>query len=195
MGQALGAQVEYRHRSDKRLEAIYSYRDENRKLVKQVLRYPGKRFSQRRPADHGGWIPDISGVKPILYNLPLVRKASMVCICEGEKDCDNFMSLELHPMQGGSIAPTTSGGADSWVDELADELRGKLVVLMPDDDEPGKRFAEKVAASLDLRGIEYRTVTFGEEGAKDLSEFLEKEYDEGHFIDRVGADWLSLGLE
>lgn len=191
MGQALGEQVVFRD-PDSNAEAIYAYHDVNGKLVKEVIRYPGKRFLQRRPAPHGGRIWGTSGVKPILYNLVRVQFSQTVCICEGEKDCDTFNGLSLHSTLSGDMVATTSGGADSWHDKLADDLRGKRVILMPDGDEAGARFAEKVAASLQQRGIEHRIVTFREAGAKDISEFIDAGHSKEELVEKVGRDWLSV---
>jgi DNA primase len=191
IGRALGAQVVFRD-PDSKAEAIYDYRDANGNLVKQVLRYPGKRFLQRRRDRNGSLIWDTEGVGPILYNLMRVQLANTVCICEGEKDCDTFNGLSLHPASGGDVIATTSGGAESWHDQLADELRGKRIVLMPDDDEAGARFAENVAASLLQRGILYRTVTFGDVGAKDLSDFLALGRGREEVVERIGGDWVSV---
>lgn len=191
IGRALGEEVVFRE-PDRNAEAIYSYHDANDKLVKQVVRYPDKRFAQRRPASEGGWIWNINGNRPILYNLMRVQLATIVCICEGEKDCDSFNSLSLHSAEGGDVVATTSGGADSWQDVLADELRGKRIILMPDDDEAGARFAENIAASLVQRGIEYRTVSFHDAGVKDLSDFLASGHGSEELVERVGRDWLSV---
>lgn len=51
-------------------DAIYNYTDEVGQLLFQVLRYPDKHFWQRRPNGKGGWIPNTSGVRKVLYCLP-----------------------------------------------------------------------------------------------------------------------------
>lgn len=192
MGRRVGEQVVYRD-PDENAEAIYSYYRENGKLVKQVLRCPGKRFLQRRPASGGGWIWNLDGIPPMLYNLHRLQNARVVCICEGEKDCEIFDRLSLHSALGGDVVPTTSGGVESWHDELADALRGKQVILMPDDDVPGATYAEKVAASLRLRDMEPRIVSFHDDGAKDLSEFIEAGHTADELVERIGSDWVAVG--
>jgi hypothetical protein len=76
-------EVEY-HDPDSKAEAIYSYLDTQGKLVKQVLRYPGKRFAQRRLTP-SGWAWNTRGVRPILYNFLHLEFAHTVVITEGEK--------------------------------------------------------------------------------------------------------------
>ena len=65
-----------------------------------------------------------------------------VFVVEGEKDADNLAKLGLrddNPM-----------GAGKWRKEYAEHLRGRDVVILPDNDEPG-RAAKTVADSL--RGV------------------------------------------
>ncbi|SHF60816.1 IclR helix-turn-helix domain-containing protein [Desulfofundulus australicus DSM 11792] len=126
-------------------EAIYPYVDEQGKLLFEVLRYPGKRFAQRRPDRAGGWVYNLQGVRRVLYKLPevlaAVREGRTVFLVEGEKDCDNLTRLGL-------TATTAPGGAGKWRPEYSEFLRGADVVLLPDNDLPGRKHAEQVAHSL-----------------------------------------------
>jgi len=131
--------------------ATYDYTDEDGKLLYQVIRKPGKKFSQRRPDGSGGWIYNLRGVERIPYRLSEVVKAvkagKVVFIVEGEKDADNLKSLGL-------VATCNSGGAGKWLDPLSAHLvhfNGADVVILPDNDKPGRNHAEAVARSL--RGI------------------------------------------
>lgn len=188
LAKANGQEFEF-HPPDKQTEAIYDYRDKNGDLLKQVLRYPNKRFSQRRLGKNG-WVWNVSKVKPTLYNLHRLQYASTVCFCEGEKDCDAVMKLALEDADGLDVVAVTSGGSDSWNDSLADALSDKRVVLMPDDDEPGAVFAEKVTESLNNRGIEPRIIRFTDVGAKDISDFLAGGHSKEELAARIGTDWI-----
>lgn len=77
-----------------------------------------------------------------LYHLPELPEADLVIVCEGEKATDAARSL-------GFVATTPPNGADS--PHLADwsVLAGKMVILWPDNDEPGEDFAMAVHAILD----------------------------------------------
>lgn len=125
--------------------AIYRYVDEEGKLVYEVLRFPGKRFLQRRPGKGGEWIYNLQGVRRVLYRLPevltAVREGRTIFLVEGEKDCDNLTRLGL-------TATTNPGGAGKWLTEYNECLRGANVIIIPDNDETGRRHAEQVAASL-----------------------------------------------
>lgn len=129
-------------------EAIYRYHDEDGKLLYEVLRMPGKQFRQRRPDGKGGWIWRLDGVRRVLYRLPpvleAVKRGETVYIVEGEKDADRLSSLGL-------TATTSPGGAGKWQDEYTQALRGAYVVILPDNDEPGREHARKVAEAL--RGV------------------------------------------
>jgi DNA primase len=187
IGRALGQDLQYREPESDAV-AVYPYHDTNGNLVKKVLRFSGKRFVQRCPDSRRR----VCELGPMLYNLDRLQFAQVICICEGEKDCETFDGLALHSAQGGDVVPTTSGSADSWHDELADALRGKRVILMPDDDPPGARYAENVAASLWRRGIQSRIVRFRDTGAKDLSDFIETGHSKEELVDRIGGDWVSV---
>jgi DNA primase len=119
------------------------------------------------------------------------RPWDTVVICEGEKDCEAVMALSLWTVDGGELIATTSGGANSWQDQFADELCGKRIVVMPDNDEAGALYADHIIASLLRRGIEHRVVSFGDGGAKDVSQFLEDGGSRDQLMTRMGADWVA----
>jgi hypothetical protein len=84
------------------VDDIYDYLDERGRLLFQVLRYRPKGFRQRRPDPKrpGGWIWNLDGVRPVLYNLPTVQYALEtgdipVFVCEGEKDADRLAQVHL----------------------------------------------------------------------------------------------------
>jgi CTP-dependent riboflavin kinase len=190
---ARGQKAEFR-RPDKDAIAIYKYRNRKGFLVKEVLRFPndeqGKKvFSQRRPVP-GGYVYSLEGIPPLLYSARRLDGADSVCIVEGEKDADTVTSLSLMGRHDPVIG-VTSGGADSWSPILARELRNMRVVLMPDDDEPGSRYAERVRASLEAEGIEYRIVNFAGTGAKDVTEFV-TDHTVRDLVRLVGSDWIRL---
>lgn len=182
-------EVEY-HDPDSKAQAIYSYHDSQGKLVKQVLRYPDKKFAQRRPGSTG-WVWDIKRVKPILYNLPRLEFARTVVITEGEKDADRVNSLKLTDASGSEILATTSGNSDSWSDAFAEALRRKRVVVMPDSDAAGEGCKEQVVTSLEKRAIPHCVVTF--DGFKDVSEYLDAGHTGEELAQRIAEEWTKNG--
>jgi len=126
-------------------EAVYRYLDEQGELLFEVVRFPGKDFRQRRPDGNGGWVWGLKGVRRVLYRLPevlaAVREGRTVFVAEGEKDADNLTALGL-------TATTAPMGAGKWQPEYGEALRGARVVILPDNDEPGRKHAEAVAKAL-----------------------------------------------
>jgi hypothetical protein len=191
MAEVNGQVVEFRE-PDSTAEAIYSYRDSKGKLIKQVLRRPGKDFVQRRPVKGGkDWdYFNVCRLQPTLYNLQWFSSADVVCLCEGEKDADTITKLRLYSPSGGGVFGSTSGGSSSWQDSLADDLKGKKVVVMPDFDEAGKRYCAEIIKSLEARDIEYVVVSFGDTGAKDVTDFIKQGGTREELVGRIGRDWV-----
>jgi len=119
----------------------YDYTDEAGTLLFQVCRYEPKTFKQRVPDGKGGWRYNLNGTRRVLYNLPEVLKAETVLFLEGEKDVETAREL-------GIPATTSPMGASSWRDEYTESLKGKTVILCPDNDQAGRDFMLKVGASL-----------------------------------------------
>jgi hypothetical protein len=121
--------------------ATYDYLDENGVLLFQVVRFEPKDFRPRRPDGRF----TLEGVRRVLYRLPELRRAvadgRIVYVCEGEKDADNVHKL-------GFAATTNAGGANKWRDEYTVSLRGADVVLLPHNDDPGRKHGDVVAAAL-----------------------------------------------
>lgn len=110
-------------------------------LLYQAVRMEPKSFRQRRPDGKGGWIWNMQNVDKVLYRLPEVLQAGLVVVVEGEKDADNLFNLGL-------TTTTNVGGAGKWQHEYSVPLKGKDVAILPDNDEPGRNHAEKVAGML-----------------------------------------------
>ena len=144
----------------------YPYQDEAGKLLYEQVRFDPKDFRFRRPDGTGGWIWNLQGVKKVLYHLPEVLAGDEVVITEGEKDADLLHSWGL-------VSTCNPGGAGKWTDEYSQVLTGKKVVVLQDDDEPGRKHAEQVAASVAQYAAEVKLMP-PFQAAKDVSEWAEK---------------------
>ena len=125
----------------------YDYQDESGTLLFQVCRLDPKDFRQRRPDGRGGFEWTTKGTRKVLYRLPELLTADPlqpVFIVEGEKDADRLRAMGL-------VATCNPGGAGKWKSEYAESLRGRHVVILPDNDKTGREHAEHVARSL--RGV------------------------------------------
>ncbi|MBI4643654.1 MAG: hypothetical protein HY743_07980, partial [Deltaproteobacteria bacterium] len=100
-----------------------------------------KSFRQRRPDGAGGWVWKMTGVKLVPYHLPEIQKADTIFICEGEKDADNLIRLGL-------TATCNPMGAGKWRETYNGHFQGKQVVILPDNDDPGRKHAQDVARNL-----------------------------------------------
>jgi putative DNA primase/helicase len=137
--------------------ASYDYRDASGALVFQALRLEPKGFRQRRPDGDGGWIWSVKGIKPIPYRLPEILAATKpvedevgiitppVIVVEGEKDADRLWSLDIP-------ATCNAAGAEKWTRGHSEAIAGKPVVIIPDNDAPGRKHAEKVAKHCKAAG-------------------------------------------
>lgn len=126
------------------IEATYDYQNADGKLLFQVVRRQPKNFFQRQPDGNGGWANNLKDVQRVLYRLPELLNADRnkpIFICEGEKDVDRLISLGL-------AATTNSGGVKKWRAGYNTTLKDRNVVILPDNDPPGKQHAEQVLESL-----------------------------------------------
>jgi putative DNA primase/helicase len=142
--------------SKKEIECVYDYCDANGKLIYQAVRYKPKDFRQRQPDGKGGWIWNMKGVKPVPFKLPHVLSAikndEFIFIAEGEKDCNNLAALGL-------TATCNHGGAGKWRASHSKWFKaGAKVVVLPDNDEPGREHASKVARQLHDRGCKVKVI-------------------------------------
>jgi 5S rRNA maturation endonuclease (ribonuclease M5) len=127
--------------------ATYDYTDEHGALLFQVLRKAGKQFPQRRPDGLGGWTWNLNGTARVLYRLPNLANDDAdrtVYVVEGEKDVEALERL-------GHLATCNPMGAGKWgavAVSARHHLRGRDVVVIADADEPGRKHARDVEASL-----------------------------------------------
>jgi 5S rRNA maturation endonuclease (ribonuclease M5) len=140
--------------------AIYTYHDAQGRVVFEKLRYEPKRFVQRHPISEGRYEYKLDGVEKPLYRLPELLTANEILVCEGEKDCDNVLAaFPERATDNIRIAATTNfGGAGKWSEEDSRYFAGKRVVILPDNDEPGRRHAEIVARSVQKFAVGVKVV-------------------------------------
>ena len=131
--------------------AVYDYRD-----AAGVVRYrkrriePGrdgraKEFSFAHPRPNGTEAPGRGDAPPLLYGLDRLAAApadETVFVVEGEKCCDALAAWGLVAICN------DSGAAGKWPEGHSEFFQGRTVVILPDHDEPGEKYAAKVAAAL-----------------------------------------------
>lgn len=161
------------HRTRERI--FYTYRDESEAVlfrVERIERATKKDFYSSRPDGRGGWETRpgcLDGVRRVLFRLPELLAADplhVVYIPEGEKDVLGLVGRGL-------VATTNPHGAGKWRDEYSPMLAGRHVVILPDNDEPGRAHAESIARSLSGIAASVRVLELPGLGPKgDVSDWL-----------------------
>lgn len=193
-----------------KVTAEYFYTDEHGEILYRVQRVePGKNgkskeFRQARPHPIDGcWVTGISAgfyrkrgdewravkddhkdgddelpeVRRVLFALPDILATDTVYVVEGEKDCLTLRSL-------GFLATTNSGGASNkWLPEYSEALRGKRVVILPDQDEPGRKRGGVIAEAL--KGIAAQVAVFDVPKGKDVTDWFDA--DSASITDRLAG--------
>lgn len=146
--QSLGREIR-QEREHLRQTAEYVYQDEAGLPLCRVVRKEAGTNSNRRKQfvqyrwSNGKWTAGVDGVRRVPYRLPKLLNAQEVFLVEGEKDVE---SLELF----GLVASCNSGGSGSTklYKEWTSIFAGKDIVIIPDNDLPGRKHAAGVAEAL-----------------------------------------------
>jgi hypothetical protein len=116
---------------------------------------------------------NIKGVRLVIYRLPAVmegvHEGRTIYLVEGEKNADSINAIE-----GNHVATTAPMGAGKWRAEYNEFLRGAIVVIVADKDEPGRKHARDIAA---LKGIaKSLRVVEAADGCHDATDHLNAGY-------------------
>ncbi|MEW6351994.1 MAG: DUF927 domain-containing protein [Thermodesulfobacteriota bacterium] len=152
---------------------LYVYRDRDQSPLVLVVRTQDKDFRQYRSVGPDQWKTGLGDTKRVLYRLPelldAVKAGRRIFLVEGEKDVENLVAIGLD-------ATCNPMGAGKWRAEYNESLRGASVIILPDNDGPGRNHAHQVASALTGIAREVRLV--------DLPDLLPK----GDV-----SDWLAAG--
>ena len=134
--------------------ASWDYHDEQNELVGVVVRFETEAGKECRPVsldrDRGRWVLGAMPSPRPLYGLGELRtldKGSTVYVCEGEKAADAARSLGLN-------ATTSVGGSNAPHFANWHPLAQMPVVVIPDHDEAGEKYASAVTRQLQEVGAE-----------------------------------------
>jgi hypothetical protein len=123
--------------------ASWDYHDSTGEPVGVIVRWDrpdGKDIRPvRRDGDH--WVIGGMAAPRPLYRLPNLANAPQVFVCEGEKAADAARSIGL-------VSTTSPHGANSAAKADWRPLAGKEVVIVPDNDDAGRKYANDVARIL-----------------------------------------------
>jgi len=159
------------------------YTDESGEPMGYVLRMETATGKTYRPVSKcpDGWRCKAMPAPRPLYRLTYLPDADQVFVTEGEKAADALAELGL-------VATTSAGGSHAAKQADWTPLAGKQVVIFPDNDEPGRGYAEDVAELL--RALAPRpTVRFMDTGPAGLN-LPDKGDDAVEYIERLQGDGL-----
>jgi hypothetical protein len=156
-------------RGARHITAAYAYKDRDGAVLFEVVRFSPKDFRCRRPDGRGGWTWNMEGIRRVVYRLPELVGPRVFWV-EGEKDADRLAGLGL-------AATTSPGGADAFRDAYARQLADlgvREVVVLPDNDDPGRAYAQRVAEALTHVGVTARLCVLPDLRPKgDVSDWLD----------------------
>lgn len=129
--------------------ATYNYQDANGRIIAQVDRFEwvdGETKKKTfRPWDAVQRQYRAPETRP-LYNLPNIIRAPEIIVVEGEKAADALIGQNID-------ATTAMGGASAPVEKTDwSPLKGRKVVIWPDNDAAGKAYAERLKKHLEAEG-------------------------------------------
>jgi hypothetical protein len=130
--------------------ATWLYRNATGQVVGVVARFregaTGKTFRQASLGDKGTWTATGMPKPRPLYRLPdLLASHGTIYVSEGEKCADALAAI-------GMVATTSIGGASNSHHSDWTPLAGRRVVIFPDADEQGAKYASDVAVLARVAG-------------------------------------------
>ena len=128
-----GAKTNGAAKPQRKIIGTFDYRDLDKRLLFQVVRYEPKDFRQRRPDPEkpDGWNWSTKGAQQVPYKLPEIAKAiensETIVIVEGETNVELLWKL-------GIPATCNAGGAGKWSNDLNVYFKNANIIIIPDFD-------------------------------------------------------------
>lgn len=171
--------------------AVWDYTDADGAVVFSVARFNLPGGKQIRPvtcAGAGAWrLGGPEGLRPLL-NLPALaqRRDETVFVVEGEVCVDAAASLGL-------LATTSAFGAKSAAQSDWASLAGRAVIILPDADAEGRRYARDVSALLGTVAASVAVVELPDLGdGEDLADWRRDRLTMGQTHAQVRSDLLAV---
>lgn len=141
--------------------ATFRYYDTRGNVIASVVRYEpdGTRENKtfrpycfRKIEGRDKWMPGAPELRP-LYRLPEITLSPTVVLTEGEGKADALVRLGIE-------TTTAMQGANTPIEKTDwSPLRGKTIIVWPDNDEPGIDYGRRVAAHLASIGCQVKVVS------------------------------------
>ena len=132
------------------LEQEWEYKDEQGETLFVKRRFKtntekGKTYSLHKVDAAGNRKGSMTGARIVPYRLPELINAReagrAIYLVEGEKAADALVSI-------GAIATTSHAGASHWPGDITQYFAGAVVIVVPDCDMPGWKYAKRVVEAL-----------------------------------------------
>ena len=132
------------------LESEWEYKDESGETLFVKRRFKtntekGKTYSLHKVDAAGNRKGSMTGARIVPYRLPELINAReagrAIYLVEGEKAADALVSI-------GAIATTSHAGAGHWPADITQYFAGAVVIVVPDCDAPGWKYARRVVEAL-----------------------------------------------
>ena len=132
------------------LEQEWEYKDEQGETLFVKRRFKtntekGKTYSLHKVDAAGNRKGSMTGARIVPYRLPELINAReagrAIYLVEGEKAADALVSI-------GAIATTSHAGASHWPADITQYFTGAVVIVVPDCDAPGWKYAKRVVEAL-----------------------------------------------
>lgn len=129
-----------------RRTAAWTYRDRTGRPVGMVIRWDTDTGKEFRPIalNSEGWTVGAMPAPRLIYQLDQINSADAsrtIVVVEGEKAAEAALSIGL-------LATTSPGGSNAATQADWTPLAGRSVAIIPDNDEPGAKYARQVANIL-----------------------------------------------
>ena len=142
-----------------RCTGTYDYDDGDGNVVYRTRRLEctdkPKRFVAER-LEGGQWVNGLGACVRLPYRFTALSSAirqardaneigPIILFAEGERKADRLAEM-------GFLATAIAFGANGWRDEYGEVFANSTMVILPDNDDPGRRFAETVKTSVEAQG-------------------------------------------
>jgi len=161
------------------------YRTVRKEKAGKTKRFVAERF------EAGRWVSNMGDVRRVLYRLPdvLTDPTKPVYLVEGERKADKLADWGL-------TATAVAFGCNGWRKAYADALAGRTVLILPDNDEQGRKFADNAKRDLEAAGSDVRVIALpGLPVAGDIIDWTGSASDLAALVEAKAEPSQSLGLQ
>lgn len=160
----------------------WNYTDSKGNIIVCIHRYDPPQGKQFRPWDVIAQKHKLPDSRP-LYNQVGIARSDKVIIVEGEKCAESLIKR-------GFCATTSMSGANAPIDKTDwSPLKNKNIVIWPDNDDPGKLYAQKVQAKLleiGIASLKIIDIPIDKPPGWDAADSVAEGYDINKLIEQAG---------